>query len=398
MKHALDLHVPLDSLALRTRRSDNGSLQPSAAAAAAAAAAPISSLVKQLQACVLWLQRPSVAGAGSWKWVRSGLIAWLAMWCAAFALPVPTPCPPPSSAAGIPPVTAVHTADAAANLMLFASAAAGHAAAARLVLLLSPSAATTRQGGQLPIHVCASGCHLDCLQVLLDVWPATALSTDAQGCLPLHRAAAASHGGERRHHAESVHLLLAAAPQTVTARTAHVSKRMGRPCHCRPTVSSPFSLVAHTCTPGGPADPKLGMNCCPCLPCGQDELALHLAAAACRWSKSVDAVQALLSAAPQPGGAAAAAAATDGHGRVPLVSSLEGGRAGQAICLAGQGKALARLAGHVAVRIWAHPSGGLHSGDNHATAPAPAALRRGGGPPAHPGAAAARGAQLGRCP
>ncbi len=63
----------------------------------------------------------------------------------------------------------------------------------------------------------------------------------------------------------------------------------------------------------------------PAVPCAllleplQDELALHLAAGASRWSKSADAVQALLSAAPQPGGAAAAAAATDGHGRVALV-------------------------------------------------------------------------------
>ncbi|PRW58720.1 ankyrin repeat-containing protein [Chlorella sorokiniana] len=232
VKHALDSQVPLDSLVLRTRRSDNGSLQPSPGAAAAAAGVQLTTLTKQLQACVLWLQRPSVAG--------------------------------------IPPVTAVHTADAVANLMLCAAAAGGHVAAARLVMLLSHSAATTRLGGQLPIHMAASGCHLDCLQALLEAWPATALSTDRHNCLPLHRAAAASQGGERRHHGEAVHLLLAAAPQTVTAMTA------------------------------------------------QNELALHLAATASRWSKSTDAVEALLSAAPQPGGAAAAAAATDSHGRVAL--------------------------------------------------------------------------------
>lgn len=62
VKHALDSQSALDSMILRTRRSDNGSLQPSAAAAAAAAAAPIATLAKQLQACVLWLQRPSISG------------------------------------------------------------------------------------------------------------------------------------------------------------------------------------------------------------------------------------------------------------------------------------------------------------------------------------------------
>ena len=131
----------------------------------------------------------------------------------------------------MPPVTAVHTADAVANLMLFAAAAGGHTAAARLVLLLSHSAATTRQGGQLPVHVAACGCHTECLRALLEAWPATALSTDGQGRLPLHRAAAASQGGERRHHGEAVRLLLAAAPQTVTATTAQVSEPVaGRRC------------------------------------------------------------------------------------------------------------------------------------------------------------------------
>lgn len=65
MKHALDAQLPLESIALRTRRSDNGSLQPSTEAAAAAATVPIGTLAKQLQACVLWLQRPSIPGACS---------------------------------------------------------------------------------------------------------------------------------------------------------------------------------------------------------------------------------------------------------------------------------------------------------------------------------------------
>ena len=62
MKDAIDGQRPLDSLVLRTRRSDQGSLQAGAEALAAIAEQPVEGLVKQLQACVLWLARPSVAG------------------------------------------------------------------------------------------------------------------------------------------------------------------------------------------------------------------------------------------------------------------------------------------------------------------------------------------------
>lgn len=228
MKDAINAQRQLDSLTLRTRRSDQGSLEASGEALAAAAKQPIEALVKQLQACVLWLGRPSIAGEQRCNvWVSLSLpCASPLLVCPADHLP--TTCHPamptsPSQLPGMPRITAVHTADAVANLMLFGAAAGGHAAVAQLVLLLSPSAATTRQGGgQLPIHVAASGCHLDCLATLLGRWPATVLSTDRHGYLPLHRAAAASQGGEREHHAEAVRLLLAAAPQTATATTAQV--------------------------------------------------------------------------------------------------------------------------------------------------------------------------------
>lgn len=296
----------------------------------------------------------------------------------------------------MPPVTAVHTADAVANLMLFAAAAGGHTAAARLVLLLSHSAATTRQGGQLPVHVAACGCHTECLRALLEAWPATALSTDGQGRLPLHRAAAASQGGERRHHGEAVRLLLAAAPQTVTATTAQVSEPVaGRRCSacfrmqisgkhlhsftaCCLTRTQNNMCTAHqhaaTTNPSLIAVPS---------PYSQDELALHLAAAASRWSKSSDAVQALLNAAPQPGGAAAAAAATDGHGRVALV-----GRLGEAVMKAAGGHALGALEHTCRAAVAAHMQ------RCEPSSPLPAALCSGRWSPAHTRAAAASGARL----
>ncbi|KAL4440721.1 hypothetical protein ABPG77_000430 [Micractinium sp. CCAP 211/92] len=230
---------PLEQLSLCTRRSDQDPPHMSAATRSALAAVGPAEAVRQLQACALGMQRP-----------RAGLYQ--------------------------PRTTA-----AAASLLLFVAAKGGHTAALHLAISIAPEAVAVPDfDGAIPLHDACSECHLEAMRVLLDAAPGSAAAANRLGFLPLHMAARAVKvtggdnssntasnavvGRELDVHAAAIGIMLAAAPQTITA-----ADRFG-------------------------------------------ELPLHLAARATRWSRSSAAVAALLAAAP------ATAQVASQFGRLPL--------------------------------------------------------------------------------
>ncbi|KAL4457494.1 hypothetical protein ABPG75_012359 [Micractinium tetrahymenae] len=277
---------PLGQLCLRTRRSDQGPLQLGSAARAALAAAGFAQAARQLQACALWMQRPP-AGLGQPR-----------------------------------------TAAAAASLLVFAAVAGGHAAALRLAICLAPEAAAAPDAnGALALHAACSGCHLEAMRVLLTAAPGSASTADRRGFLPLHAAAAAGavnvNGGgnaagnaeieaEAGPHAAAVSLLLAAAPQALTAAT----RDGDLPLHlaARATRWSKTSAAVAVLLAAAPATAQ-AVN-------ALDQLPLHAAAGAAHRPT----IQMLLVAFP------AGAAARDQHGNYPLhhaaaEAALEGAEA-----------------------------------------------------------------------
>ncbi len=187
------------------------------------------------------------------------------------------------------------TAAAAASLLLFVAASGGHTAALHLAICIAPEAVAVPDfDGAIPLHDACSECHLEAMRVLLDAAPESASVANMYGLLPLHAAAGAFEAAT-----------LIGAETVVISPIDGSSSRTEIGAVLKPEADVRAAAVGILLA-AAPQHVTAGTN--------TGEIPLHMAARTTRWSRSSAAVAALLAAAPSTAQAATLLAQLPLHG------------------------------------------------------------------------------------